>query len=655
MRHSARFKYLLVVYLIGIAVFTVFRLINTLVYCSHADPWPDFDGLYWRALVMGWRFDTVVSCYLLAIPSVMMVVGELCYIRKEWYYKLIHVLVVTGFLIAFFACAVDIPFFSYFYNRLNAVSVNEIDSFGLIVDMIFSDSVYLCGFVGFVVFAVGYVFLMRWVYRRLLRGRLEEYRRLGWAVPMSLLLLLAVFLGMRGRLNPKSPIRVGTAYFCNNGFLNQLGLNPVFTFVKSAEEISKTSNRPIALTTPEQALATYQNERLTAVDTTFMPAGLSLPLPEGTNVILVIMESMTVDKTGLFRPEQSLTVNLDRLMEQGLTFTECYSAGIHTYNGVYSTLYSHPALLARHTMKHVQLPQMCGLPQQLHEVGYQNMFFLTHDEDYDNMRGFLMANGFDEVIGQSSYPLEEIVGTWGVPDHILFDHVVAHCNAVAPQGPFFAAVMTCSDHTPYIIPEGIDADFKNKDLSKCIVEYADWSIGHFIEEASKQPWFDNTLFVFTADHGAAKPYVYDVSLPYHHIPLLFYHPKCIEPSRTDRLALQLDVAPTIMGLLPYEMENHAFGLDLLRQQRHFAYFSSDDKISVLDGEYLYLYRSFGGRESLYHYCDTLTDDFIGQYPERAEAMRNYAFGMIQQSYQMLTSGVSSCDGQLPDDLDGKRH
>lgn len=635
MRKNARFSYLLVAYLIGILIFTVFRLINTWVYCSNADPAPSFDGLYGRALWMGWRFDTVVSCYLLAIPALMMVAGELARIRKSWYYKMVHVLLVIGYLLAFFACAVDVPFFSYFFNRLNAVPVNELDSMDLVLGMIISDPIYLLAFIAFLVFAVGYVLLMRWMFRRILRDHLDDSLKTGWAIVASVVLLAAVFIGMRGRLSKKSPIRVGTAYFCNNGFLNQLGLNPVFTLVKSAEEMHKVSNRPIALTTPERAQSIYEAEHTMSLDSTLIPEAMTLPLPQNTNVILVIMESMTVDKTGMFKPELSLTPCLDSLMRQGLVFSECYSAGIHTYNGVYSTLFSHPALLARHTMKHTQMPVLFGLPQQLHEQGYRNVFFMTHDEDYDNMRGFLMANGFDEVLGQSHFPVGETVGTWGVPDHVLFDHVLDWCGDMAQQGPFFAAIMTCSDHTPYIIPDGISFTSQNKDLSKRIVEYADWSIGRFMKEASRQSWFENTLFVFVADHGAARPFAYDVSLPYHHIPLLFYHPRNIPPCRTDRLALQIDVAPTLMGMLPYQEENHAFGLDLLRQRRRYAYFSSDDKISVLDGEYLYLYRTAGALESLYHYADTSTVDLMSRMPERAEVMRDYAFGMIQQSYQML--------------------
>ena len=633
---------MLTTYLIGILIFTVFRLINTLVFCLNSDSWPDFEGHFLQALWIGCRFDTVVSCYLLALPLLMMVVGELAHICAKGYYRVIHGLVLAGYLIAFFACTVDVPFFSYFYTRLNAVATNEVDSFGIVVNMIFTEPMYILGFLAYVAFAVGYVLLMRKVFRRCLLAHLHERLPLGWAIALSVLLIVGDMAGMRGRLSKKSPIRVGTAYFCDIGFLNQLGLNPVFTFVKSAEDLKKTSNRPITLTTPEKAAETYLAERQMGIDSTLMLNGLELPLPKGTNVVVVMMESMTVDKTGLFKPEQSLTPNLDSLMSQGLVFTQCYSAGIHTYNGIYSTLYSHPAILSRHTMKHTVLPMMCGLPQQMRHLGYSTCFFMTHDEDYDNMRGFLRANAFDEVHGQSSYPSEEVVGTWGIPDHVLFDHVLDYCDGQASKGPFFVAVMTCSDHSPFYIPKDIDLKTRSKEMKHRVVEYADWSIGHFMEKASQQPWFDHTLFVFLADHGAAIPGEYDVSLPYHHIPLLFYCPNAIEPQRCDRIALQLDMYPTVMGMLGVDFENNTFGLDLLRQRRRFAYFSSDDKIGVLDGEYLYLYRTTGNLESLYHYCDTMTEDLRDKMPERAEEMRDYAFGMVQHSYQMLSEGKTGC-------------
>ena len=110
-KHSSNYKYILAAYAVGIVVFTLFRLLNTWVYCHNATAVPDFEGQYFQALVMGWRFDTVVSCYILALPLLMMIVGELAHIKARGYYLTAHIIVVTLYTVAFFACAVDVPFF----------------------------------------------------------------------------------------------------------------------------------------------------------------------------------------------------------------------------------------------------------------------------------------------------------------------------------------------------------------------------------------------------------------------------------------------------------------------------------------------------------------------------------------------------------------
>lgn len=641
---GTRYGYILITYAIGIVVFTLFRVANTLVYCLGADIWPDFEGQYFQALVMGWRFDTAVSCYLLAVPLALMIVGELARIRAKGYYRAVHVLTVTLYIVAFFACAADVPFFSYFFTRLNAFAANEIDSFGIIAHMILSEPVYLAGLAAFVALAVGYAFLMRWVYRKVLRDRLEDRLPLGWAIVLALLLVFSTFVGMRGRLGKKSPLRVGTASYCGNAFLNQLGLNPVFTFVKSIEELNKNASRPLALMDADEAQQIYEAERALPADSTLVSKEMDLPLPEGTNVVLILMESMTVDKTGLCnngnRP--SLTPCLDSLMRGGLLFTQCYSAGIHTYNGIYSTLFSHPGILARHTMKHTFIPQMCGLPHQLKGHGYQTAFMMTHDEDYDNMRNFLHSNAFDSVIGQHSFPAGESLGTWGLPDHRLLEHAVEHCRAAARQGAFFTTVMTCSDHVPYILPQDISFTPRSKAMDDKMVEYADWSLGHFMQMAAQEPWFENTLFVFIADHGSAGQSLYDIALSYHHVPMLFYCPKHIVPQCCDRLALQIDLYPTLMGMLPYPYENNTFGHDLLRQRRECAYFGSDDKLCAMDTAYLYICQVAENNEHLYHWCDNQAGDCKELLPDRAANLRKHVFGMVQHSYNMLESRTTSC-------------
>ena len=145
MKHSARYNYILLAYLTGIAFFTLYRLAGTVVYCAGLSSAPHFGGLYWHALFMGWRFDTAVSCYLLALPALMMIVGELARIRAKAYYLTAHHLLLIGYIVSFFACTADIPFFSYFFTRLNATAVNEVDSLGIILHMIVTEPMYLAG------------------------------------------------------------------------------------------------------------------------------------------------------------------------------------------------------------------------------------------------------------------------------------------------------------------------------------------------------------------------------------------------------------------------------------------------------------------------------------------------------------------------------
>ena len=639
MKKNARFNYLILIYLSGIIIFTLFRIAETMAYCAKTEGPDDFGGLYGHALWIGFRFDAAVSGFAMIVPLVLMIVGEMARIRKKWYYAVIHYILMVLYTVCFFAWAADIPYFCFFFNRLDVVALSWMDSPGVLLSMIFSDPEYLFYLAVFVAVSVGWWLLGKLIYKRVLIEHLDDALPYSKSVPVAVVLLALLFLGMRGV--EKRPINTVHAYFSSNPFINQIGLNPVFTFEKSLEEVGKEENMTASLTDAATAREVLAELQALPEDNTLPEA--SLRVPEGMNVVLVLMESMTVEKTMLSADGKSLTPCLDSLMARGLTFTDMWSAGIHTYNGIYSTLYSHPAILARHTMKHSTVPNMCGLPQALYALGYHTAYFLTHKPDYDNMIGFLPQNGYERVIGLPDYPADEPRGSYGIPDHLLFDHALEHCDSIAARGPFFTTVMTCSDHSPFFLPEDIDFHPRSLPMEKVMTEYADWSIGRFMAAASQREWFKNTLFVFIADHGEAMNPIYDMALSYNHIPMVVYCPGHIAPQRVDRLALQIDAAPTIMGLMGIDPPNNILGINLLNHQRKYAYFSADDKIGVVDGEWFYLYRVKLGRGSLYRYRERCTVDETDQHPEIAEAMRRHAFGMIQSSQQMLLDRQTHCN------------
>lgn len=622
---SAHWAYLLSVYALGMAVFLLFRIANVLVFRMDAGP-QHWGTDLWRAFGMGLRFDTVISAYALALPLLGLLAGGLCGIRHKAYYRVLHGCTATFYLLCFFACAADIPYFHYFFNRLNVAALAWMDSFSFMVKMIAEEPSFLIYVFVFLLVTAGYLWMMRLIRRRFTPENALPIRRIPYALT-GLLCIALCLVGIRGRLSIKSPIRVGTAYFSNNAFLNQLGLNPMFTFLHSVSESRK--NQALSLIDSETA-----RREAEAQQQAFLPADTAcIRLAPKTNVVLVIMESMAAHKVGHFRPESRLTPCLDSLISEGLCYENAWSAGIHTHNGIYSTLFSYPAILNRHSMKKTVIPEMNGLPNILKAKGYHTLYFTTHDEQFDNVAGFLYANGVERIISQKNYPAKAVKSALGVPDHVMFDRALRELDK--QEQPFFACLLTASDHNPYVFPDGISLQPKSKDLSEKMVEYADWAIGRFMREARQRAWFKHTVFVFVADHGAYGEAVYDMSLSYHHIPLLFYAPGQIPARQREDIALQTDIGPTLVGMLFPGERNLTLGIDLQRQSRKYAFFSADNKIGVLDSVWFYRYRVADGCESLYRWREQDTEDRLPQEKARAEAMRTYGFSMIQYAYDCL--------------------
>jgi phosphoglycerol transferase MdoB-like AlkP superfamily enzyme len=184
------------------------------------------------------------------------------------------------------------------------------------------------------------------------------------------------------------------------------------------------------------------------------------------------------------------------------------------------------------------------------------------------MNGYYAGNGYT-VADRTAIKPEKIhhENIWGVADEDLFDYAIENFDVAHASGkPFFAHVMTTSNHRPYTYPDG-RIDMPSGTGGRLGgVKYSDWSIGHLIEEARKRPWFDNTIFIITADHGANARGAGEIPAVSYRIPVLFYAPKWIKPARHDRLASQIDIPPTLLGLLGLGHESKFMGYDLLRSQ-----------------------------------------------------------------------------------------
>ena len=448
----------------------------------------------------------------------------------------------------------------------------------------------------------------------------------------TVLLWGLVFIGMRGRLNEKSPIMVGTAYFCNNAMLNQLGLNPNFTLVRSWLDSKDPDNQKVRFMSDESAINNVQKYLNIEIPYEEFPIAREV-VTEGEsndyNVIVVIMEGMSYNKTAHGGNTHNLTPFLDALMDKSLSFNNCYTSGTHTYCGIYTTMVSYPVVFRNHALKRIPVLQYDGIASTLQKNGYQTAYFTTHDKEFDNVAGFMSQNGVERIISQADYPVSEVKTTLGVPDDYMFRFAMPIFDEMASNNrPFFAAMMTASDHGPYYIPDYFEP--RNTEQKYQITEYADWSLQRFIEMASEKPWFDNTLFVFVADHGAALDTDYSIPLSYFHTPLIFYK-NGMQHIANEAIASQMDVFPTVMGILNIPYVNNSFGIDLQKESRKYAYFMGDDKYGVLDGEWLLINKPSEEQIGLYKYVEKEKKNYISEYPEVAGEMQKYGESAWQVS------------------------
>ena len=637
--------YLIRVYFSGIIAFTVFRLVLLIAEYNHAAGISK--SLIAQAFLIGLRFDTVVCCYILAIPALLLIVN--LFLRKTGtiLFRISNVILILFFTIAFIIACADILYFDHFLTRVTISVLSWTHNPGFMFQMVYQN------WINYVFISV-LLLLIIYIYKRIIKiyrsvinleyGYKKDIQFNSYVKNslIAIVVLPTVFIGIRGRIALKSPIQWGTAYFSDNNFVNQLGLNPVFTFMKSYINSLNPENVKIHFIDNNAAIKTIQ-DNLGIKNNNLFSSPLARKIdvtgePLKANVVIVIMESMGLSKTGLDNNPINMTPHLDSLAKVSYTFTDVFSAGIHTFNGVYSTLFGMPALMNQHPMfatESVTQP-FTGIAYTLDKCGYQSMFICPHDAEFDNMGGFLTSNGFQKIVSEKDFPSDEIHSTMGVPDDVLFEHAVKEINGISKSPkPFLVSILTGSDHEPAFIPEGHGFVPKTTETKQQLVEYADWSINKFLKLSSKQLWYDNTIFVFVADHGSWYRDYYEMNLSYHKIPLIIFSPKLIKPTINSSVGGQIDVFPTVMGLLNQPYINNTMGVDLIKEGRKYIAFSADDRLGCATDQYFWYYNYNAKNEYLLHYRDRDPKQYLGQFPLLKDTLENYAHSLLQTTQWMI--------------------
>lgn len=635
LRHLAL---LLGIHVSGLLMLSLMRL--ALFVAGHHLLSPDSAGKIWlqsQAFVHGIWFDNVIGCYILIVPLALTMVGHLWGKQHATLTaSLLWMRILWLIAIAISAC--NIPYFLYFSKNINSSIWNWAEYGTTTLGMLLGEQSYYPVMAGYLLTAVLFVYLTIKMQRHCTLSQTDKQFKPNtkdvWLKRMTDMLGVIIvscvsislcLLGIRGRTG-YNPIKVSAAYYCHDTVLNQLGINPSFNLLSTTLDDRRPENRQLNLMPVDEARKECIAQLGRPLAYTLVPGGKHASELKGRNVILILMESMSSSLMG-----HGQTPFLDSLARKSLYFSRCYSAGNHTNHGIFSTLYSFPALMFRNLMKGSNIPQYRGLPSVLHDHGYRNLFFMTHESQYDNMNAFLRTNGYDEIYAQENYPRREVVNSFGVPDHYLYRYALQKLQN--KKQPFMATLLSISNHPPYIIPEWFHPNSKEEEQQ--IVEYADDALRIFFKQAAEQPWYEHSVFVLLGDHGklTGAP---ESEMPecLNHIPFIIYAPG-LAAEEIDSWCMQADVQPTLLSMLGIKAEQENFGQNILQNPRSMALYTADNMIGARSDGHLYIYEP--GTDTEWFYKNT--PDGKSESCENPDStllkMKRVLFGTLQTAQEEI--------------------
>lgn len=307
------------------------------------------------------------------------------------------------------------------------------------------------------------------------------------------------------------------------------------------------------------------------------------------NIVLISVESLSAEFLGSFGNTQGITPFLDSLAGQSLLFTNLYATGTRTVRGLEALSICTPPTPGQSIVRRPHNEDLFSMGSVLRSKGYQARFIYGGYGYFDNMGYFFGHNSYG-VVDRTALSKKEIdyENIWGVADENLFELASREISAATRAGkPVFAHIMTTSNHRPYTYPEG-RIDIPSHTGREGAVKYTDFAIGQFIRLARSKPWFNNTLFVIVADHCASSAGKTDLPVNRYKIPLLIYAPGFIKAGTMPRLMSQIDIGPTILGLLNFSYRSKFFGYDIFKLEtgRERAFVSTYQSLGYIKNDSL---------------------------------------------------------------------
>ena len=421
----------------------------------------------------------------------------------------------------------------------------------------------------FVAFAALFIFIYKKYFSDLIDKR--QAKMYIFDILFSAFLLALLFVPIRGGIQ-KIPMNQSDVYFSEKLFADHSAINLPWNILFSI--LNKNNEKNPFDYYPEKQSETLVNS-LYKTGSLKIPSILSVEKP---NIIIIILESYTAKWVGCLGGVQGVTPNLDKIAADGLLFTNIYAAGDRSEKGQVAVLSGYPNQAINSIIKTPdKTRQLPSINQELEKAGYNSSYTYGGELEFANIKSYLIHIGIERLVDKYSFPVAQRTTSWGVHDQYVFDRFGEDLKK--EKQPFFAALFSLSSHEPYDVP--MKPHFPGTDettLFKNSIYYTDSIIGDFIVKSKMEPWWQNTLVVFVADHGHPLPGHDPNDRPSKfRIPLIFSGGALKTKGVINNIGSQTDIATTILDQLKLPTDQFKWGKDLLDSSaKQFAFYSFND-------------------------------------------------------------------------------
>lgn len=420
------------------------------------------------------------------------------------------------------------------------------------------------------------------------RNRFDDFDRHRGRTSLVLLLLTGLlFLPIRGGITV-STMNTGQVYYSQNAYLNHSAVNPLFSLLESITH-QKDFASQYRFMKDKEADKIFATMTSTSDKNTY-PLLNEATFKKGTpDILIVIMESFASDIMPSMGSYKDVAVCLDSIAKQSILFTRFYANSFRTDRGMVSILSGYPAQpttsIMRYPRKTSQLP---SIARNLAKYkNYKTTYYYGGDADFCNMRSYLVSQGYQHIISDANFPIEDKLSKWGVPDHILAARMMKDIKAQQNEKrPMLRILQTSSSHEPFEVPY-----HRLKDKRLNAFAYTDSVMGAIVREYRKLPRWKNTLIVFVPDHvGGYKENLNDHDRSRYQIPLILAGGAISRPMKVGIIGSQQDIAATLLGQLGVEHREFTFSKNMMSDATpKFAFFAVNDAFGIVSEENSLIY------------------------------------------------------------------